>query len=117
MSDITPTQTEKPGNCYLHFYEALTTANHTGVAFSLPGATERTFHAFGTWGGATLSIEGSMDGTNYAILKNRAGTAASLTADGVLDVYSNALYIRARLTTVGVGADVDCYVLSRKRAS
>lgn len=115
---ITPTMVEKEGNCYLHTWANLLTANATGVAISLPGATERTMQAVGAnWGGATLSIEGSMDGgTTYAILKNRAGTAASLTADGVLDVYSNALLIRARLTTVGVGADVDCYLLSRKRA-
>jgi len=117
MANITPVRTEKPGDCYLDLWEALTTANHTGTAVSLPGATERTFQAYGTWGAATLSIEGSMDGgTTYSILKNRAGTAASLTADGVLDVYSNALLIRARLTAVGVGADVDCYLLSRKRA-
>lgn len=117
MVDITPTLAEKPGDCYLHIWEALTTADHTGTGVSLPGATERTVQAFGTWGGATLSIEGSMDGgTTWSILKNRAGTAVSLTADGVLDVYSNALLIRARLTTVGVGADVDCYLLSRKRA-
>lgn len=113
MADITPVVTEKYGQTYRTFWEAVTTANHTGVAVEQPGVTKRTVHAFGTWGGATLSIEGSMDGANFAILKNQAGNAVSLTADGVMDVYSNALYIRARLTVVGAGADVDVYLLSR----
>ena len=39
----------------------------------------KTFHVFGTFGGATITIQGSNDGVNWGPLNDATGTALSLT--------------------------------------
>lgn len=61
----------------------------TGVASevgpALDGFSEwadRTVQFVGTWNGATVLLEGSIDGTNYFTLTDPQGNAISKTADG-----------------------------------
>ena len=89
------------------FTWALTTADPTGDQVEWVQWADRAFQANGTWGGATLTLQGSNDGTNWETLSNAAGgTAATQTANGgkaVIEVYR---YARPSLTTPGTGATV-----------
>ena len=95
---------------------ALTTADHTGAAIG-PETFQHTdicLQGTGTWGGATLALEGSNDGTNYFAVTNTAGSALTLTADGGKQAVERPLYLRPRLSTVGVGATVTVTLALRR---
>jgi hypothetical protein len=48
----------------------------------------------GTFGGATIAIQVSNDGSNYATLKDSAGIDISLTAAGMSEFSTAALYLK-----------------------
>lgn len=85
---------------------ALTTANNDGAPTENPTFSDRTFVATGTFGGATLTIEGSNDGANWVALKDVNGSAATLTANGFMHIQAAPLFMRPRLTVVGSGASI-----------
>lgn len=103
-----------PGGCQLHTW-VLLSANATGDSVELPGAADRSVQFAGTWGGATAALQGSNDGSTWGALTNPAtGSAITATADNnIAAVVENPRYIRAILTTVGTGASVSAYMLSR----
>ena len=47
----------------------------TGTAFQLPAAGDMTCHTFGTFGAATITWQGSSDGTNWHPMTQKGGTA------------------------------------------
>lgn len=53
-----------------------------------------TVQVTGTIGGATLTVEGSNDGTNFSTLNDAQGNALSLTAVGIEQILENTEYIR-----------------------
>lgn len=92
----------------------LTTADHTGDAVVRPGASDRAVQVKGTFGSATVAIEGSLDGgVTYAALHDPGGTAVTFTAAGINAISENVTHIRARLSTVGSGASITVLLLSR----
>lgn len=94
---------------------SLTTANTDGAPLEWTQWADRCFQAVGTWGGATLTIEGSNDGTNWAPLSNAAGgTAATFTANGAKTIIELPRYVRPNLTTPGSGATVAVTLLARR---
>ncbi|MDO8547853.1 MAG: hypothetical protein Q7R68_10920 [Nitrospirales bacterium] len=96
----------------------LTTADHTGKGLLIPEWADRTGQFVGTWGGATAAWEGSNDDTVYGPMHNAAGAASiTATADangGPFGVIELPLYMRPKLTTVGVGATIVCTLLLRR---
>jgi hypothetical protein len=79
------------------------TGNTTGSATateaplsSYPVNALVTLHAFGTFGGGTLSLEVSPDGTNW--VPAQASTPATLTVPGTVTWQGLAKGIRAKLT-------------------
>ena len=57
------------------------TENDTMDAVEVPiSLSDRTIHIFGTFGGATVLVTGSIDGTNYFTLADPNGNALSKTA-------------------------------------
>lgn len=76
----------------------------TGVPITEVAYPDKTVSAHGTWGGATLVVEGSEDGTNYFTLNDSRGegNAISLTADNIVTILENPRYIRCK-TTGGTG--------------
>lgn len=110
MATVTPTVNRFVGTgseAALVFSWSLTTANADGAPIEWIEWSGRCFTATGTWGGATLTIQGSNDGTNWVTLNNAAtGTGATLTADGVLQIIELPRYVRPNLTVVGAGATV-----------
>lgn len=95
---------------------SLTTANTDGTPLEWTQWADRCFTAFGTWGGATLTIQGSNDGTNWFTLSNAAGgTGATFTADGGKSIIELPRYVRPNLTTPGTGAAVSVALLARRQ--
>lgn len=77
----------------------------TGTAISVPYAAEITFQVSGTFGGATVVLEGSNDGTNWSTLGAMVGTNCSLTSAGIRKASENPVFVRAK-TSGGTGTAV-----------
>ncbi len=94
---------------------ALTTADPIGTAVQHPQWHDRVLSVGGgTWGGATMVVEGGNDGVNYAALKDVYGNAAQLTADGIIHIQMVPQFMRVRLSVVGVGASIAPKMLIRR---
>ena len=71
------------------------TAAHTCAPIKIDGAvSSMSVQVAGTFGAATVKLQGSNDGTNYADLKDGAGSAISLTAAGLASVGPLPLYVK-----------------------
>lgn len=118
MATVTPTVSrdlgERDGSAVSYSF-ALTTADVDGAPIEWTEWADRTWTATGTWGGATLSLEGSNDGTVWLTLNNAAGgTAATATADKCMAVLETPRYVRPKLTTAGAGAAVTVILVARR---
>ncbi len=87
---------------------ALSTANPDGLPLNKPSFMQMTWTAQGAWGGATLTLQGSNDGSNwFALTKFASSTAAAFTADGIVMTNEAPLFVRPNLTSVGSGAAIN----------
>jgi hypothetical protein len=66
----------------------------------------------GTFGGATLVLQVSNDGTNWVTARDMFGAAVSLTATGYAELTLSAAYIRPSVSG-GSGNDIDVIVVLR----
>jgi hypothetical protein len=66
----------------------------------------------GTFGGGSVALQGSNDGTNWVALKDLAGAVIAITAAGGVDFSVSCVYIRP-LITGGTGNDVDVTIALR----
>ena len=86
-----------------------------GAPYSLPFSADLTFQVTGTFGGATVKLQGSNNGTDWFDLTKKGGTsAASVTAAGGFTVNENPAFIRPS-TSGGTGTDVDVIVALHAR--
>lgn len=69
-----------------------------GQSYEMPGSSDRSVQIVGTFGGATVTIEGSIDGTNWATLTDPQGNAISKTATALEMVSEVTRYIRPNIT-------------------
>ncbi len=108
------TQTEGYGRSTIHTW-ALTTADPTGDALNSPGNPDRAVQVSGTFGGATMTLQGSCQATPtvWATLHDPSGADLAFTAAGLKAVLENPTHIRANLTAVGVGASIAVNMVSR----
>lgn len=67
----------------------------TGLAADLHRWADRTVHVVGTFGGATVTIQGSNDNTNWLTLNDSSGAALAFTATGMKVILENPIYVRA----------------------
>lgn len=89
------------------FTWTLTTADPAGDAVEWPQWVDRTFQSVGTWGGATLTFQGSNNGTDWFTMKKADGGAvATHSANDGTTVIDSPRYARPNLTTPGTGATV-----------
>ena len=90
-------------------WEALGGAD-SGAPFALPYAAELTAQVIGTFGSATVKLQGSNDGTNWFDLTKKGGTSAfSFTSAGGAASNEMPAFIRPS-TSGGTGTDVDVIV-------
>ena len=98
------------GRAALATWSALATGD-TGEPLSNPSYADRSVQVTGTFGGATITIEGSNDGTNYTTLTDTAGAALSFTVTGVRQILQVTRYIRP-LVTGGAGVVINVNLLT-----
>lgn len=113
MATITPETNNIAPGVNTVTWETLTEAD-TGAAFA-PGSTDPlagSVQVIGTFGGATVILQGSNDGTNWVGLNDVAGNAISLTAAGAAEFSTAMAYIRPSASG-GSSQDVDVIVSLR----
>lgn len=69
-------------------------ADTIGAAAEFPDQTDAVVTITGTFGGATVTIEGSNDGTTYVILTDPQGNAISKTSAAIEQITEVPRYIR-----------------------
>lgn len=74
----------------------------SGSSASFISFYNKSFQVTGTFGGATVNLEGSNDGTNWQILNDSGNSAIGCTAACIKQVQQNTRYIRP--TVVGGAA-------------
>lgn len=116
MAVVNDTSTEVStlyGKGSLATWTALATGD-TGKPVSGVGLSDRSVQMTGTFGGATVVLEGSNDGTNYTTLTDTAGSALSFTSAGLKQVLQITKYIRPSVSG-GAGVSINCNVLMAGR--
>lgn len=75
------------------------TGSDQGAPLEMPGFADRSVQVSGTFGsGGSVRIEGSNDGTNYAVLTDPQGNALDITAAKIEAIMELTRYIRPRVT-------------------
>ena len=107
--------TSRPvSGCDLFTYDNLDTAD-TAPDFILSSGTAPaigSIQVVGTFGGASVALQGSNDGTNWVGLSDRAGTAIAITAAGGAEFSTSFVYFRP-LATGGTSDDLDVFIALR----
>ena len=75
--------------------------------------SDRSVHVYGTWGGASLVMEGSNDDTNMAQLDNLRGVAISVSANAIFGILQIAAYVRPRVVGGDATTNLNVIMLSR----
>ena len=120
MATITHTEAFFKNETTGHMYDTMvitweTMGNaDTGTSSSVPEYSDKTVQITGTFGGATVTLQGSNDDTNWTTLTDIQGTALAVTAADISLVAENPLYVRA-ITTGGTGTDVDVIIAAKKK--
>lgn len=99
-----------PGSAYLVTWTPLTQTNADGAAVTLPAWTDRSVQIVGTFGTATVVLEGSNDGTNWATLTDPQGNAISTTSAKLEQVEEATRYFRANSSGGNGATSVSVYV-------
>lgn len=95
----------------------LTTADPTGDAYQIPEWIDKTWSATGTFGGATVEVQGSntLPDADFIVMSNAAGGAIlTFTALGCKTMIEGPRYVRPKLTTVGAGASITVTLCARR---
>lgn len=114
MATVNPVrQAGTPVNVQVILWENLSTgdvvnADQPSSLSALAGCVQFT----GTFGGATVTLQGSNDGTNFVTLKDGAGADISVTSAGLVDFSTAARYIKPGISG-GTADDVDVTVVLR----
>lgn len=113
MAEISHTSTDL-GDNRLVVWENVTQAD-TFEALNLSQFEykNQTLQIGGTFGGATIAVEGSNDDTVYAGLSDQNGTAISVTAAAIRGIGTDPAYIKP-VATGGVGQSVTVKLLLRR---
>lgn len=81
--------------------------------FMLP---DKSIHVFGTFGGGTLTIQGSNQAASvsaFHTLNDANGNAMAFTTSVIEQVLENTRFIRPRVTTAGAALSLTAILLSR----
>lgn len=97
-------------------WTALTETDTDGAPLLIDRRTDRTVQVIGTFGGTSVSIEGSNDGTNWSILNDLQGAALTFTTTRLEGISEMPLYIRPKLTG-GTGASITVLVTAVGRGA
>jgi hypothetical protein len=84
----------------------------TGYPVQYVGNADRTVQVYGTFGGATVTLEGSLDGTNWATLNDAQGSPIAITEAKLEAVTELVRYTRPSVSG-GSGASLTVMLFMR----
>lgn len=85
----------------------------TGAPVSFSQYTDKSVQVTGAFGGATVVLEGSNDGTNWAVLTDPQGNDLNITAAKIEMVSEATLSVRPRVSG-GTGVNVNVTMLLKE---
>lgn len=115
MATVNPVRSSPAHNVEKVLWEGIATGDT--ITEDLPGSLSPAFGSVqitGTFGGATVTLTGSNDGTNFVTLKDKAGTAISMTSAGAAEFSTAMVYLKPGITG-GTSDDVDVTVSFRNQ--
>lgn len=90
------------------------TASESGEAISLAEFADRSVQIEGTFGGASVVIEGSNDGVTYYTLNDLQGAALSASAAKVEGIAELTYQVRPRVSGGDGTTDINVFMFARK---
>jgi hypothetical protein len=87
----------------------------TGAPFACPNYSTKSIQVVGTFGGATVTIEGSnmIDNPTYAPQVDNLEVAITFTSEGIKQIFSNTYWIRPRISSgAGATTNLDFYLVA-----
>ena len=81
-----------------------------GLPVLVSERADGSIHVIGTFAGATASLEGSNDGTNWFVLNDDQGNPLDFTATGLRPIIERPWKMRL-VTAGGGGTDINGYLL------
>lgn len=112
VDGIPAAQSKYNGDAVVSSWPAMA-AGDVGEATTYSTHGDRTAQISGTFGGTTVTIEGSLDGVSWFTLTDPTNASISVTAAALLGVTEATKYIRPRCTG-GTGVAVTVSVFSRR---
>jgi hypothetical protein len=104
------------GSAVLFTYDNLDELDLAPAGFEAPEYANKSVQVVGTFGTATIIIQGSNDGTNWVTLSDPQGTAISKTAAFIEQILENTRFVRPLVST-GAGADLDVFFVAQRSSS
>ena len=115
MATIAIVDTKLHRGSHKWFWETLAQGDDGGVLDANGGSVafaDKTVQITGTFGGATIVIEGSNDGTNFGTLNDNTGASLSFTAAaGPVLIAENPLAIRPTVSGGDCTTDLDVTIV------
>ena len=106
MATITAVETDLGAGFRQVLWETLTVTNNDGSAVNVKGYNRGTVIIRGTFDSNTITLEGNIDGTNWATLKDEGGNAISTQDEASFTFNVACLQVRP-LSASGTTVDVD----------
>jgi hypothetical protein len=111
MATIQPQVTYPEKGVVKVLWEAMGNAD-TGAPYVGARYADKTITLEGTWGSATIVVQGSNSGSTYFQLENNENASISSTADAIHGIRENTMYTRP-VSSGGTGTDVDVILIGR----
>lgn len=113
MATVDPTVTEADGGTIVVEWAGLG-PNDVGAPVRYAGAVDRTVQAFGTFGSASIGMQGTLEATpsNWATLNDAQGDPIAVTAAKVEAITEMVRWIRPSVTG-GTGTSVTVLLMMR----
>ncbi len=115
MATVAVTVTDKPAQSFLATWAGMTTSD-VGAEIDYVGHADRTVQVFGAFGGATVTLQGSLDRSNWATLNDAQGNPIEITQAKIEAITELVLWIRPHVSG-GTGTNVTVSLLMRKTMS
>lgn len=113
MATITATETSLKRGAAVHFWNTTTEADTFDKVY-VGDAADLSVQIIGTFGGATVIVQGSNDdGTTWATLNDLGGTAISKTAAALAGIRERVKHIRLSASG-GTGQSLKAYLFARR---
>lgn len=115
MANVTPTETEMANGDRLITWASAAAADTPTASAEVKFDHEAVFQPGGTFDSATVVLQGTLDGTNYATLKDPANSDVSKTAAAVVGVRDQARKYKPSWSGGGGSQSLTLTLLIRKR--